>query len=56
MSFDLDKASRIIDLCLKAELHAIAMLCIGAGLVLHGQKELGSGVVMAALAIFKGNR
>ena len=32
------------------------MLCIGAGLMLHGQKELGSGVVMAAFAIFKGNR
>jgi hypothetical protein len=56
MTLDLDRISKVIDLWIKAELHAIAMLCVGAGLILHGQKDIGQGIVMAALAVFKGNR
>lgn len=54
MTFDLDKASRAVDILLKAEVHAVVMLIVGAGMVLHGQKDTGQGIIMAALAIFRG--
>lgn len=54
MTFDIDKASKIVDLAIKAEIHAVLMLFAGAAMVIHGQKDVGQGIVMAALAIFKG--
>jgi len=53
---DFDKISKWLDLALKAEVHAFALILIGAGLYLHGAKEIGSGAFSAGLGIFKGNR
>ena len=54
MTVDMDKIGRAVDLMIKAEVHAIIMLLVGAGLMLHGMKDEGSLVVGGALAAFKG--
>jgi len=53
---DYDKLSKWLDLALKAEVHAFALVIIGAVMYLKGAKDLGTGAVMAGLGIFKGNR
>jgi len=53
---DYDKLSKWLDLALKAEVHAFALVMIGAVLYLKGAKEMGSGAFTAGLAVFKGNR
>jgi hypothetical protein len=56
MTFDLDKVTRAVDLLIKLEIHAFALLLVGAGLVLHGQKEEGQLVLGGALAVFRGKQ
>jgi hypothetical protein len=53
---DYDKMNKWLDLALKAEVHAFALVLIGAGLYLHGAKEIGAGAFSAGLSVFKGNR
>lgn len=54
MTFDLDKVGKAIDLAIKAEVHAFGLLLVGAGLSLHGMKEEGNAIILAAMAIFRG--
>jgi len=53
---DLDKASKVIDLGLKLELHAFALILTGAAVAVKGHSEVGTPMIMAGLAVFKGNR
>ena len=52
----IEKASKVVDLLVKAEAHAILMVGLGALMCLHGNKEEGQLVLGAGLAVFKGNR
>jgi hypothetical protein len=50
----IDKADKILGLLFKYELHAFILLLTGIVMYLHGLTEQGSGVIGAALLIFKG--
>lgn len=52
----LDTMSKGADLLLKLELHAFAMIGIGAVMYGHGNHEQGSAVIGAGLLAFRGNR
>ena len=52
----IDKIQKVIDLLVKAEVHAFVMVGMGAIMILHGAKEEGQLIVGAGLAVFKGNR
>lgn len=52
----LDRANRIVDLFLKLEVHALALVAIGALICLHGNKDEGQLVIGGGLAVFKGSR
>ena len=51
-----EKVGKVIDLALRCEIHAFMLVFIGAGLYLHGAKEMGSGAFTAGLAIFRGGK
>lgn len=55
MTFEerIDKAQKVIDLALKCEVHAFLLITIGC-LVSFKQHELGTGMVMTGLGIFRG--
>lgn len=48
------KFQLVVDILIKAEAHAIAMVGLGALMCLHGNKDEGQLVIGAGLAIFKG--
>ena len=50
----IDKMDRILGVLFKYEIHAFLLLLTGAAMYLHGMTEQGSGVIGAALLIFKG--
>lgn len=54
MIIDLERAAKWVDIAIKAELHAIVLLFTGAGLLHAGHQVEGGGLIMGALAIFKG--
>ena len=57
MILDIDKLTRWVDLLIHAEVHAIGLVLIGAGLCIHATtKDVGTSVIMAGLAIFRGGR
>ena len=49
-------ASSVIDLLIKAEIHAFAMLGIGGLMYTHGNHEQGAAIITAGIAVFRGNR
>jgi hypothetical protein len=49
-------AQKLVDVLIKAEVHAMALVCCGALMCLHGNKDEGQLVIGAGLAVFKGNR
>jgi hypothetical protein len=53
---DFDRISKWVDLLIRAEVHAFALVLIGAALYLHGAKEPGSASLAAGLAVFKGRQ
>ena len=55
MSWDekIDTAGKMVDLAIRAEVHAFALIVLGV-VVAFKQHELGSGMVMTGLGIFKG--
>jgi hypothetical protein len=53
---DTKRLNEWIDLALKCELHAFALLAIGASLTILGHKDEGQLVIGAALGVFRGNR
>jgi len=58
MSWDerIDKIQKVVDLAIKADIHAILMVGLGALMCLHGNKDEGQLVIGAGLAVFKGNK
>lgn len=50
----IDKTDKVLGLVFKYEIHAFMLLLTGIGMYLHGLTEQGSGVIGAALLIFKG--
>jgi hypothetical protein len=58
MSWDekLDKIQKFVDLAIRADIHAILMVGLGALMCLHGNKDEGQLVIGAGLAVFKGNK
>lgn len=52
----IEKATKVIDLAVKCEAHAIVILLLGAALTLHGQKETGTALITLGAGVFKGNR
>jgi uncharacterized iron-regulated protein len=52
----IDKAQRVIDLLIKAEVHAILIIGMGIILTFHQQKETGTALITLGAGIFKGNR
>lgn len=57
MSFDFDKANKVVDLLIgKLELHAIVLVLVGAVLSLKGKADLATMMLGAGLAILKGGR
>jgi hypothetical protein len=54
MTFDMDKISKVVDLAIKCEIHAVLLLLVGGVLALHGLSDMASLVIGGALAIFKG--
>jgi hypothetical protein len=49
-------ADKLLSLFFRYELHAAFLLLTGVGMYLHGLTEQGSGVIGAALLIFKGQK
>jgi hypothetical protein len=50
----LDKIDKVLALVFRYEIHAFLLLLTGVMMYLHGLTEQGSGVIGAALLIFKG--
>ena len=48
-----DRCKEAIDIILKAQIHAIFLVFIGAALALHGNKDEGMLVLGGALAMLK---
>lgn len=53
---DLDRVSKAVDIALKAEVHAFAMLGLGLVALLKGHGTEANLIIGASLAVFKGNR
>ena len=45
---------KFVDIAVKAEVHAILMVVLGALMCLHGNKDEGQLVIGAGLAVFRG--
>jgi hypothetical protein len=52
----IDKATKVVDLAIKFEVHALLIMGLGAILTLHGQKETGTALITLGAGVFKGNR
>jgi hypothetical protein len=52
----LAEVSKIVDLAIKAEIHAFALIGMGLLLTFHGQKEQGTALITLGAGVFKGNR
>ena len=52
----IDRIQKVVDLAIRAEVHAFLVLGIGAILILHGQKEQGQSLLVLGAGIFRGNR
>lgn len=50
----IEKVQKVVDLLIKADVHAFVLVAGGVLLKLHGQED--PGLVLAGLAVFKGNR
>lgn len=50
----IEKAQHIIDLLIKADIHAFVLVAGGIALKLHGTED--PGLILAGLAIFKGRQ
>lgn len=48
------RLEKIVDPAIRAEVHALALICIGASMCLHGNKEEGELIIGAGLAVFRG--
>ena len=51
-----DRARKVVEIAIAAEMHAFALLGAGLWLVISGHKDEGSLVLGGALGIFKGNK
>lgn len=49
----IDKLDKALALVFKYELHSFLLIIGGVGLVMHGEKDTGSGILMTGLGIFK---
>jgi hypothetical protein len=47
---------RVIDIFIKAEIHALIMVGVGASMCLHGNKDEGQLIIGAGLAVFRGGK
>lgn len=52
----IDRMSKIVDVAIKFETHALLMVGLGALMCVKGSKEEGQLIIGAGLAVFKGNR
>lgn len=52
----IEKAQKVVDLCVKAEAHAILMVGLGALLCLKGHPDQGQLIIGAGLAVFRGSK
>lgn len=50
----IQKAQQVVDIAIKAEAHAFALVLIGAAMIWHGATDDGKLVIGAGLAVFKG--
>ena len=48
----IEKVQKVIDLCLKADIHAFILIVAGVWMKLHSIED--PGLILAGLAIFKG--